>query len=176
MVETSKKTGLKKKFRSVWLIPLSGICVVVLVRFLLLDWTWVKGESMTPTLMENELILVEKVSKISENIQRGEIWIITYPSGEQCVKRIIGLGNDSIAILNNQVVVNGMVLNEDYLKNQILEDMNEYIVPENHVFFLGDNRGDSLDSRNLGIRSVTISQLVGRVVCVLYPFDRVKWI
>jgi signal peptidase I len=106
------------------------------------------------------------------------VGVLPSDSGQDLVKRVIGIAGDRVACCDTQgrIVVNGVPLDEDYIvgpTDQVLFDVN---VPEGSVFVMGDNRGDSRDSRfhldeNSG--AVPVDNVVGRVVVVMWPFDRV---
>lgn len=105
------------------------------------------------------------------------VGVLPSDSGKDLVKRVIGIGGDRVACCDSQgrIVVNGVPLDEQYVvgpTDQVLFDVD---VPEDSVFVMGDNRGDSRDSRfhldeNNG--SVPVDNVVGRVVVVMWPFDR----
>lgn len=89
------------------------------------------------------------------------------------IKRVIGVPGDRILIDEGKVYLNGEVLSEDYVNGEtytVALGMEEMIVPEGNVFVMGDNRGNSLDSRNLGF--ITFSQLKGNVVYRFFPIDK----
>lgn len=105
------------------------------------------------------------------------VGVIPSDSGKDLVKRVIGVGGDRVACCDAEarIVVNGVPLDEQYIigpTDQVLFDVE---VPQDSVFVMGDNRGDSRDSRfhleeNNG--SVPVDNVVGRVVVVMWPFDR----
>lgn len=89
------------------------------------------------------------------------------------IKRVIGIPGDRILIDGGKVYLNGEVLSEDYVNAEtytVALGMEEMIVPDGNVFVMGDNRGNSLDSRNLGF--ITFSQLKGNVVYRFFPIDK----
>lgn len=89
------------------------------------------------------------------------------------IKRVIGIPGDRILIADGKVYINGEALSEDYVKGEtytVALGMEEDVVPEGNVFVMGDNRGNSLDSRNLGF--IPFSQLKGKVVYRFFPLDK----
>lgn len=89
------------------------------------------------------------------------------------IKRIIGLPGDHIKIENGNVYVNGEILNEDYLAEGVKTPnrvFSELTVPEGYLFLMGDNRGGSMDSRELGC--IPISKVESKVALRFFPFDR----
>jgi signal peptidase I len=113
----------------------------------------VEGKSMQPTFQENDrAFMLKNPYKIS----KGDI-IVFQQGNEKMIKRVIATENDYVQINENQVIVNGEIIDEEYLISYP-EDVNfeyqdekvESIVPKNTVFVLGDNQLNSLDSRILG--------------------------
>ena len=129
---------------------------------------------MNPTLLEGELVVVEKISKVIGRVEYGDILVVTYPMGIQCVKRVIGLEGDHVEIRENRIFLNNQMLEESYLSFQEIEEMGEYVVPQDHVFFVGDNRAHSIDSRNPGIGALHKDQIIGKVLFIIYPFERIE--
>lgn len=89
------------------------------------------------------------------------------------IKRVIGLPGDHIQIENGNVYINGELLNEEYLREEVKTTnhiFSELTVPEGYVFVMGDNRGGSMDSRELGC--IPISKVESKVALRFFPFDR----
>lgn len=106
------------------------------------------------------------------------IGVLPSDSGNDLVKRVIGIGGDRVACCDSdgRIVLNGVPLDESYIvgpTNQVLFDVT---VPDNSVFVMGDNRGDSRDSRfhlEDDNGAVPVDNVVGRVVVVMWPVNRV---
>ena len=157
-----------------WIILSAVICIAVCMRLFLIDWMWVSGDSMLPTINEGELVLAEKVSKHVGCITPQDVVIVNYPDGNMCVKRIIAVSGDMISINRNTVYVNNQAVNEEYLYEEYMADMATIIVPDHSVFVMGDNRNHSSDSRDPAIGNIPESSIIGRVFIVIYPFDRIR--
>lgn len=108
-----------------------------------------------------------------------------YPSGGHLVKRVIGIGGDRVKCCDAQgrLTVNGKALDEGaYLPKGTLpsEDSFDVRVPENHLWVMGDNRGDSYDSRghmgDPGGGFVADNLVVGKVWALIWPLKRAKWV
>ena len=143
----------------------------------------VVGQSMLPNLEHGDQLIVEKITRHFGGLERGDI--ITIDGGglspprpnEDLVKRIIAFGGEHVEIREDgQVYIDGTVYDEPYLANgtethpRIFGYYNDLVVPEDHVFVLGDNRGASADSREFG--TVPIDAIHGEVWIRIYPFDR----
>ncbi len=88
------------------------------------------------------------------------------------IKRVIGEAGDKLEFKNGKVYRNGVELVEDYIKEDMAFPFETIVVPENHVFVMGDNRNGSLDSRVIG--SVPCENIVGKVILRFYPFEKVS--
>ena len=103
---------------------------------------------------------------------RGEVVVYRHPKQTQLrsIKRIIAVEGDRIAIKGGRAIVNGITIEEPYLEESAdgsVSDMPEAQVPAGHVFVLGDNRANSVDSRDtLAHGPVPLENLIGRVTDV----------
>ena len=126
---------------------------------------------MKPTLQNNDKIVV---STVGYKPQRGDIVVVSGTEGlkEPIVKRIIAVGGDTVDInfTTGVVTVNGT--EEDYtfeLTTQQFDIAFPITVPEGTVFLLGDNRGNSLDSRSTRVGCVDERLIVGKVLFRFFP-------
>ena len=135
----------------------------------------VDGPSMTPTLLNTQYILVNKADYYLHAPQRGDVIVFRYPkdTSRDFVKRVIGLPGDTVTITANGVVsVDGVKLDEPYTN-----DLLNYYGPEKwtlapeQYFVLGDNRGDSSDSRDWG--PVPKSDIIGKAEFVYWPLPSI---
>jgi len=109
------------------------------------------------------------------------VGIVPANSGNDLVKRVIGVSGDTVECCDaaGHIIVNGKpLLNETYIKPGSRTDQVKFkvLVPEGSVFVMGDNRGNSQDSRfhlNLQHGMVPLTDVVGRVVVKIWPFDRI---
>jgi len=156
----------------------------------------VDGVSMVPTLQNNEMILVDKVSYHFHNglPSRGDIIVFHAPpatgqSGKDFIKRVIGLPGDVIVVkpVNgvNHVFVNGKELSEPYIKEAPFDTYPQQCigrfttcvgnrVPADKVFVMGDNRNASYDSRMWGY--VPKSDVIGRALISYWPASHIALI
>ena len=112
-------------------------------------------------------------------IRRALTFIGVLPSdtGDDLVKRAIGIGGDRVACCDaeGRIVVNGVPLDENYIVGPTDQVRFDVTVPKDSIFVMGDNRGNSRDSRyhlDVNDGAVPEANTVGRVVLVLWPFDR----
>ena len=128
----------------------------------------IDGSSMEPNLHHGEFVIVSKVNyKIGEP-ERGDVVVFDFPRNitEEYIKRIIGLPGEEIKVVDGQVYVNGETLTEPYLKVEPRYE-GEWLVQEDELFVLGDNRNNSSDSHNWGM--VPFENVVGEALIVYWP-------
>lgn len=152
------------------------IMAALVIRAFFVEPIRVDGDSMLPTLIDGEHMVVEKLSYWTRGPARGEIVICYYPGyTESCVKRVIGLPGDTVAVRNGSFYINGNALNESiYWSGDIIGDMEPVTVGEKEVFVVGDNRNGSKDSRAPSVGCIPYSKVVGRVTAVIWPLDEFK--
>ncbi len=133
---------------------------------------WLSATSMEPTLETGEYILADASYYQARQPMRGEVAVYKHPKHEDThlIRRIIAVEGDRVAVKGGRAVVNGLGIEEPYLEplpsGVSLPDMPETRVPAGHVFVLGDNRLNSVDSRNAEHGPVPLGNLIGRVTDV----------
>lgn len=145
--------------------------VVILVFVFVIGLQQVVGPSMSPTLTENDIVVINKLSYKLHKINRGDV-VIASVSDKYMIKRVIGLPGDELKIVNGRIYLNG-VLFDDYVDIDIEESGNlekGIKVNDNEYFIIGDNRNDSEDSRFYG--AVSKKNIVGKVAFRIYPFSK----
>ena len=160
-----------------WVLELCLPLVVLLMVYLFVfRLMLVSGTSMLPTLHDGELI---GIRLLGYTPQQGDVVVIRTEKdgplgGESIVKRVIAVGGQSVLTdyENDVVYVNGIALEEPYLhgsgEDQSYRENALYIVPEGEIFVLGDNRSQSLDSRDPMLGTVPVRRVTG-VVCLHIP-------
>jgi signal peptidase I len=131
----------------------------------------VVSESMNPTLQVGDYYVL-RVDAYNDRVpQRGDVVVFDRPGEGTFIKRIIGIGGDRIGIGRGRVWLNGAWLKEPYLKeNPVTELPMATVVPDGHLFVLGDNRNKSEDSRDYG--PIPAGNVMGKVTKILWPLDR----
>ncbi len=104
------------------------------------------------------------------------VGLLPSDSGSDLVKRVIGIGGDTVACCDTEgrIVLNGVPLDEDYIQGPTDQVRFDVVVPPDSMFVMGDNRGDSRDSRyhlDIDGGAVPVSSAVGRVVLIVWPFE-----
>ena len=128
----------------------------------------VDGFSMIPSLKNGEFVIVNKLAYKLSSPHLGDVIVFHYPRDprQEYIKRVIGVPGDRIQITNGQVLVNGVRIKEPYIAAAPKYN-SEWVVPEDSLFVLGDNRNNSSDSHNWG--PVPLENVVGKALFVYWP-------
>ncbi len=145
--------------------------VAVLVAVLLIPVLRIYGNSMTPNLVEGDLV----VSLKGANFKRGDI-VAFYYNNKVLVKRVIAFDGEWVDISEDgELSINGEVQSEPYVQSQALGTCDielPYQVPEDRYFVMGDKRAVSIDSRSSAIGCVAKEQIVGKIVFRIWPLTK----
>ena len=128
----------------------------------------VDGLSMNPTLQNGENILVSKLSYKIGTPARGDIIVFSYPAdqSQDLIKRVIGLPGETVTVRNNEVLINGVKLDEPYIAQEPIYS-GEWTVPGGQLFVLGDNRNDSKDSHQWNY--LPMQNVIGKALLIYWP-------
>lgn len=143
-----------------------AILAVLLIFNCVISVSQISGDSMKPNFCDNDRIVLFKLDR---SFKRGDVIVFKTEDGEKLMKRIIAVAGDTVDIsAQGQVVVNGKVLQEDYIYEEttITDQTVSYplTVQEDAYFVLGDNRSHSIDSRNKKIGQIEKKDIIGRVI------------
>ncbi len=160
----------------VFLVPL--MIIVVLMTFVLRIIN-VDGSSMMNTLHDGDLVLVSNLLYEPEN---GDIVVISHGQeyATPIIKRVIAKAGQTVKIdyENNQVIVDGVAIDEPYLPEAMIDNPGENnleipeVIPEGKIFVMGDNRNHSSDSRSQRIGLINETDVIGKAQLIFFPFDR----
>jgi signal peptidase I len=156
---------------SVTLAALQGLLVfAVVMRSFFVASFYIPSDSMSPTLMTGDMILVDKACyRLGGEIpQRGEIVVFDNPLNrkQQYIKRVVGLPGDTVELGDGTLYINGSDYPEPYVAEPSHRDFGPATVPAGKYFILTDNRNQGLDSRVWG--SVPLDYIKGRMKRVLW--------
>lgn len=158
-------------------IAIALVAAFVITRFV--RPTLVRGESMFPTLEENDYLVINRTAyKIGEP-EHGDIIVfgtnLEQDDGKKkdLVKRVIAVEGDHIKIQDSKVYVNDKLIEEPYIHDNYTDGNIDITVPEGKVFAMGDNREDSLDSRYDQVGLIDEKDIMGEVVVRLFPFSKI---
>jgi len=162
---------MSKTFKEVvsWILTFAiAFGLAYLIRRYVYEPYKVQMSSMNPTIYENDIIIVNKFIFRFKDPARGEVVIFKPPHGSKdYIKRVIGLPGETVEIKGGFVFIDGEKLIEPYVKNSTPGIYGPIEIPQGEVFLMGDNRGNSLDSREFG--PIEIKKLEGRAEFIFWP-------
>lgn len=173
---------MSEKFKKELIEWIKVIATALVFAFIITQFirpTLVRGESMYPTLVENDYLIINRMSyKIGEP-KDGDIIVfktnLLQDDGKpkDLVKRVIATEGQHIKIEDSKVYVNDKLLDEPYIHENYTSGDIDLVVPEGKVFAMGDNREKSLDSRYDEVGLVDEHTILGKVLVRLYPFSKI---
>lgn len=176
------RTGLE------WVaVVVVALVAALLVKTFVLETFWIPSASMEHTLDIGDRVFVNKLAYDFHSVHEGDI-VVFVPTPAQrkilganvndVIKRVIGLPGETIQTKDGRILIDGKTLSEPYLSPGVAPTAGPPIpfqkIPAGHYYLLGDNRGDSMDSRYFG--TITRSQIVGRAFFRFWPLSRLGFI
>ena len=173
-----KRELYKRRFRRILRSSFNALIVVAavaaLIATLLMPVLQIAGTSMEPSLKDGEIVILAK----TDRLENGDLCAFYY-SNKILIKRIIGVPGDYIWInKEGTVYVNNQELDEPYVSEKALGECDiefPYQVPENNYFMMGDHRETSIDSRSSAIGCIAEDQMIGKILCKIWPFASFEW-
>jgi signal peptidase I len=144
----------------------------------------VQQQSMEHTLEPDQYVLVDKLTSHFDDYKRGDIVVFQPPpdwiqeDNTPFIKRVIGLGGDTVEIKDGDVFINGTKISEGYLYAQpddppqpttVPGDQERWVIPPGELFLMGDHRANSADSRTFG--PVPVASVIGRAWLRYWPIN-----
>ncbi|MBO4897577.1 MAG: signal peptidase I [Clostridia bacterium] len=180
--ETPSSPPVKSAAREVgeWVLSIVIALVIALVlRNYVISFVRVDGSSMVPTLQNNERLFIVRLGYKPKS---GDIIILDPGPGADgkkrgpYVKRVIGLPGETVEINNEtgEVTVDSKPFVVDGINNETRSAQDTYVVPENSVFVMGDNRNNSHDSRASDVSFVPYNRVMGKVVFRVWPLNKLR--
>lgn len=187
--EKEKKT-LKQEIMSwIWTL-IAALVIATVFRAYIAEPIRVDGNSMTNTLLDNEIVLVSKLAYRFGEMERGDIVICRYPGRVSTtfnlgaaisvenhvlfVKRLVALPGDTVEIRNSLLYVNGEVVEDPEFMASRPGDYPLRLLGEDEYFVIGDNRRTSHDSRADDVGPISGDAIMGKVTRVLLPFSNFR--
>ena len=162
-------------------LVLTFVIFIVIQNFVAQPYK-VQQSSMERTLLQEQYVLVDKLTPRFDTYKRGDIVVFTPPSdwvgdsGTPFIKRVIGVGGDTLEVRDGAVSINGVRLEEPYVYTEddgttqpTNAPQDRWSIPAGELFLMGDHRADSADSRAFG--PVPVDQVIGRAWLRYWPFD-----
>ena len=155
-----------------------AVVIYLVVQTFVVQTYQIHQQSMVPTLRPGQHLLVDKLTPRFDDYSRGDVVVFRPPdAGDDetpFIKRVIGVGGDTIELRDGGVVVNGTPINESYVASDggtepTRPDVDTWTVPAGELFLLGDHRTASDDSRSFG--TVPVDRVIGRAWLRFWPID-----
>ncbi len=159
-----------------WVLTFAvAIVAALFIKYCLIINADVPTGSMENTIMPGDRLIGNRLAYLKEGPQRGDIVVFHYPDDENelFVKRVIGLPGESVHIEDAKVYIDGVELEEPYLKEEwtIATGTYDFEVPEDCYLMLGDNRNNSKDARYWENKYVNIDKILGKALFIYWPFS-----
>ncbi|CAN5359443.1 signal peptidase I [soil metagenome] len=170
-------------FLDILQVIIFAVSIFLFVYLLVLQPHKINGESMESNFHDAEYILTEKVTYYFNSPKRGDVIVFKAPPDghDEYIKRIIGLPGDTVMVQNCKVYVNGNMLTEKYLPENLCTNPGDFAtegvtltVPADHYFVMGDNRPHSLDSRFQQVGFIGKDKFTGRAWIVYWPLNNAE--
>lgn len=180
------------------MLLLVAITIAVVIKTFLVQPFYIPSDSMVPTIIENDRVMVSKLSYQFGLPERGDIVVFISPfnneigqesfgeavlrhvvesvgirtaSADDLIKRVVAIAGDEVSIREGYLFINGAQVDETYLLEQgIMPDFGPVVVELGSVFVMGDNRLVSYDSRRFG--AIPMDRVLGEAVVRIWPPSR----
>jgi len=172
---------MKSLFVFIWEIlklVIIALLIVIPIRYFIFQPFFVRGQSMEPNFENGDYLIVEELSFRFREPQRGEVVVFKCPQvpSQRHIKRIVGLPGETITVEDNKIIISkdsqSWILDEtNYLPASTYTQPRKFktlTLKEGEYFVLGDNRGNSTDSRLWG--PLPEENIIGRVIFRVLPF------
>ena len=176
---------------------LAALVVAVVIKTFIVQPFYIPSGSMIPTLLVDDRVMVSKISYLWDEPQRGDVIVFENPyapeleesfpesvvratlealgirtsANDDLIKRVVALGGETIEIRGNQLLIDGVVLDEPYLQiGTAMGDFGPRPIDGDELFVMGDNRNESSDGRVFG--PIPRDDVIGKAVLRIWPLDR----
>ena len=157
-----------------------AVIVVIPIRLYVAQPFVVSGASMVPTFEDGNYLIIDEISYRFEEPKRGDVVVFRFPLSPSkfLIKRIVGLPKETVAISGNNIVIKNKKHPDGFLwKQGVFNSSGSRIdvtvsLQADEYFVLGDNRGESADSRIWG--ALKREFIVGRPLIRLFPLTDIE--
>lgn len=163
------KTGNVPVWRDILESVVLAVILAAIIRLFVAQPFYISMQSMEPTVLPNDWIIVNMLVYRFHPPQRGDIVVLRYPldPSRDFIKRVVGLEGETVEIRQNDLIINGKRVDELYLPKVTMADFGPEQVPQGYYFVMGDNRGVSSDSRAWG--PLPGKNIIGKAFFIYWP-------
>lgn len=150
------------------------VIIVILIRSFIITPAMVDGDSMLPSLEDNNVIILNKLDYKLNDINRFDVVVVDF-NGEKLIKRVIALPGEHVEYKNDKLYIDGYFMLEDFdhdiTSDFKLESIGYLTIPGDKYFVVGDNRDESTDSRMIGL--IDKENILGSVSYRIFPINKI---
>ena len=156
------------------------IVVILFIAIYVVGLQQVVGPSMSPTLENGDVLILDKANYRFFDVKKGDVIALYSSKSKYLIKRVVGMPGEYVEFKNNQLYINNIPLEEEYLGDSVItedfsiRELGYETIPEDMYLVLGDNRGDSSDSRDPEIGLIKKSDILGKVRFRIWPLNKIK--
>ena len=176
-----KRNKILKDFKNLFI----WVAIALIIRWQVIEPRWIPSGSMLPTLQIKDKILVEKLTpKIipTTNLYKLKNKIIVFKVPEQLIeagydsdialiKRVIGVPGDKVEVKEGNLYLNDIAQNNNVTDKNISYSTGPFLVPENSLWVMGDNRNNSMDSHIWGF--LPYKNVIGKAIFRYWPLNNI---
>lgn len=151
------------------------VVIIFCIYMFVVSMQQVVGSSMNNTLQNGDMVILYKAGYKFGDVKRFDVVSFYYDDTKYLIKRVIGLPGEHVAYKDNKLYINGEYVedNRDFITEDFdLEELGYDVIPDDMYFVLGDNRANSLDSREIGL--IKKEDIIGKVIARIWPITKFK--
>lgn len=203
--EPEKHGGISGFFRELPGLIIIAFALALLIKTFLIQAFYIPSQSMVPTLLVGDRVLVNKLVYDFGDVQRGDVIVFENPQlsepdrnilqtvwhwlteglgfssdpQKDFIKRVVGLPGETIEIESGRVFIDGELIDEPYLTRHARRNdhsnLSPTVIESGKLFVMGDNRPNSQDSRS-SLGQIPLDKVVGKAFVLLWPPSRIEWL
>jgi len=155
------------------------VVIVLVIIIYVVSVQQVVGPSMSPTLNNGDILILNKFNYKIFDVKRFDIISVSSKQSKYLVKRVIGLPGEKVEYKDNKLYINDQILEEEFLDESImtndfsLSSLGYETIPDGMYFVVGDNRGNSDDSRDAKIGLIKEEDIIGKSTIRIWPLNKI---
>jgi len=173
--ETDERDSFISFLKELPLLVITAVAIAFVIKWLIVQPFYIPSQSMEPTLIPEDRVLVSKFIYRFVEPKAGDIVVFVAPNGDgrDFIKRIVATEGDVVRVKEGELFVNDMPAKQDYeTMPGDYSDWGPEEINKDHVFVMGDNRPNSLDGRVFG--QLPEDNILGRAFMIYWPVHRIQ--